>query len=129
MAILDKELIFWNNEVVAAAGISNIDLGAGGDAIGQELTLTIVANEATAAPGSQFILGTGDAEATAEGAGMEASKGTLIMSPVLDGDYPAGAILFQCRMPKGAKRYIFLNEINGGGSNGKKITAYLSKEL
>lgn len=127
MAILDKALIFFNNEVLAPGAIANIDLGAGGDAIGQELTLTIVANEAVGEE-MQFVLGTGDAPATVGSAGQLEAKGALVVSPA-NSPKPAGAVIFQCRVPKGAKRYLYLAEVNGGGSSGKKITAYLSKEL
>ena len=129
MAILDKALIFFNNEVIDSESIANIDLGAGGDAIGQELTLTIVANEAISGDPMQFVLGTLDAPAaTLDDVGTYESKGALVVSP-LNSAKPAGAIIFQCRVPKGAKRYLYLVEYNGSGSSGKKITAYLSKEL
>lgn len=128
MAILDKALIFFNNEVVPASGIANIDLGAGGDAIGQELTLTIVANEAINGEPMQFVLGTMDAPTTWEDAGQLEENGALVVSPGIP-KKPSGAIIFQCRVPKGAKRYLYLAEVQGNGTGGKKITAYLSKEL
>lgn len=127
MAILDKALIFFNNEVLEPGAIANIDLGVGGDAIGQELTLTIVANEAVGAE-MQFVLGTGDEPATVDTAGQQESNGALVVSPV-NSAKPAGSVIFQCRVPKGAKRYLYLAEVNGSGSSGKKVTAYLSKEL
>ena len=131
MAILDKALIFFNNEVVPAGGVANIDLGAGGDAIGQELTLTIVANEAISGDLMQLCLGTADKAINLEideHPDGSVEKGALVVSPLV-GDAPAGGVIFQCRAPKGAKRYLYLADLPGGGTHGKKITAYLSKEL
>jgi hypothetical protein len=129
MAILDKALIFFNNEVLESGAVANIDLGVGGDAIGQELTLTIVANEAVGAE-MQFVLGTLDEPATTDTAGQQEVNGALVISPATSSSVkPAGTVIFQCRVPKGARRYLYLAEVNGTGSAGKKITAYLSKEL
>lgn len=131
MAILDKNLIFYNNEVVPAGGIANIDLGAGGDAIGQELTLTIVSNDGYSGESIQFCLGTADKAITLEDENIpdgSAEKGALVSSPTVS-DVPVGGVIFQCRVPKGAKRYLYLADMLGLGTGGKKITAYLSKEL
>lgn len=133
MAILDKALIFFNNEAVIGGDVANIDLGAGGDAIGQELTLTLVANEDIPEGDTfQFLLGTADKAISAEDEENfpdgTAENGALVLAPMIR-KAPAGGVIFQCRVPKGAKRYLHLLELNGSGTSGKKISAYLSKEL
>lgn len=126
MAILDKALIFFNNEEFDSVKPGAlIDLGKGGDAIGQELTLTITAT-AGSTMGS-FRLLTSDTPNIAEARDTSAQAGgCLLQTPEDCQGTAADPIMFQCRVPKGAKRYLALLMTGEGGGT---FTAYLSKEL
>lgn len=126
MAILDKALIFYNNEEFDSAKPGAlIDLGKGGDAIGQELTLTITATAGNTS--GSFRLLTSDNPNIAEANDTsDQAGGCLLQTPDECLGTAADPIMFQCRVPKGAKRYLALLMTGDGGG---AFTAYLSKEL
>lgn len=126
MAILDKALIFFNNaEFDSVKPGALIDLGKGGDAIGQELTLTITA--ISGGTMGSFRLLTSDNPNIAEAKDTsDQAGGCLLQTPDECMGTAADPIMFQCRVPKGAKRYLALLMTGEGGGY---FTAYLSKEL
>lgn len=130
MAILDKELVFCSKTAVTAGVLgAPLDLSAGGDAIGQELTLFIVANTAITGGAVSYSLHSADTY-TAGATGnvsTAVANGCLIQSAVMNATANPGDVLFSVRLPKGIKRYLWL--VASAAATSGTITAYISKEL
>ena len=121
--ILDAELIFSEKQAVTtgtAESTKTLDLQVGGDAIGQELTVKAVVGAAfTGGTSLQFKLQTSDDK-----------SGDLIMTgAVAAADLKSGAIPFDVRVPKGAKRYLRMQYTAVGTFTGGTVSAFLTKEL
>ena len=129
MAIIDAELMFSKDQ--KPDGVSEIiDLKAPGDAVGQELTIHVVATEtADLEEGGIVIIQLVTSDTREEGAGqfeVVLQSGSIYAEKVVK-----GAEIFCVRVPHGLKRYVALKYVLDGGmfDNGGKITAYMSKEL
>lgn len=118
--ILDKELVFFNG-ITAANGANTsaaIDLGAAGDAIGQELTF-------------HFVLGTkGNTTAISSVAiqtcdTKDGTYATLVQSGTLT--LVEGEDLFCVRLPKGLKQFVKITF--NATTAGAVVTAFASKDL
>ena len=122
--ILDADLIFSEKQAVTATAASTkvLDLQEGGDAIGQELTVKAVVGAAFAGGTSlQFKL---------QPSGDNSTWTDLLMTgAVAAADLKSGAIPFDVRVPKGAKRYLRMQYVAGGTFTGGTVTAFLTKEL
>lgn len=121
--ILDKELLFSNEAAVKTTGYSTaLDFKAGGDAIGQELTIRAVVTENFAGLTSlQLKLQTSADNSTWE---------DVIMTPAIPvAKLKAGREILCIRTPKGLERYARINYVVSGTGTAGKITAFMSKEL
>lgn len=126
MAILDKLLVFSEDQAVTATAYSTntLDLGQGGDAVGQELTLRVLVTEAFATlTNLRIILET-------RAAGTDDWEEVVLSTAIPAAKLTKGREIFCVRVPRGLKRHVVLT-YNVGGSNATagKVTAYLSKEL
>ncbi len=122
--ILDADLIFSEKQAVTATAASTkvLDLQEGGDAIGQELTVKAVVGTAFAGGTSlQFKLQTSGDNST--------WTDLLMTGAVAVADLKSGAIPFDVRVPKGAKRYLRMQYVAVGTFTGGTVTAFLTKEL
>lgn len=122
--ILDADLIFSEKQAVTATAASAkvLDLQEGGDAIGQELTVKAVVGTAFAGGTSlQFKLQTSGDNST--------WTDLLMTGAVAAADLKSGAIPFDVRVPKGAKRYLRMQYVAVGTFTGGTVTAFLTKEL
>jgi hypothetical protein len=122
--ILDADLIFSEKQAVTATAASAkvLDLQEGGDAIGQELTVKAVVGTAFAGGTSlQFKLQTSGDNST--------WTDLLMTGAVAVADLKSGAIPFDVRVPKGAKRYLRMQYVAVGTFTGGTVTAFLTKEL
>ena len=122
--ILDADLIFSEKQAVTATAASTkvLDLQEGGDAIGQELTVKAVVGTAFAGGTSlQFKLQTSGDNST--------WTDLLMTGEVAVADLKSGAIPFDVRVPKGAKRYLRMQYVAVGTFTGGTVTAFLTKEL
>jgi hypothetical protein len=123
--ILDKELLFSKDAAVKSTGPSEvIDFKAGGDAVGQELTVRAVVTETfTSLTSLQIKLQTSEDKSAWE---------DVIMTPAIPvAKLTAGKEALCIRTPKGLGRYARLNYVVSGTGTGTagKITAFMSKEL
>ena len=122
--ILDAELIFSEKQAVTttAASTKTLDLQVGGDAIGQELTVKAVVGTAFAGGTSlQFKLQTSD---------NNSSWTDLIMTGTVEtAELKSGAVPFDVRVPKGAKRYLRMQYVASGTFTAGTVSAFLTKEL
>lgn len=122
--ILDAELIFSEKQAVTgtAESTKTLDLQVGGDAIGQELTVKAVVGAAfTGGTSLQFKLQTSDDKS--------AWKDLIMTGAVAAADLKSGAIPFDVRVPKGAKRYLRMQYVAVGTFSGGTVSAFLTKEL
>lgn len=115
--ILDKFLMFSNKQAIATGDSDVLDFVEGGDAIGQELTLNVMA--VSAVTGSVSVkLQTAD---NAEGDWKD-----LVISPTVT-NVPAGGTIFKIRVPQGMKRFAKLVYTADGATG--TVSAFLSKEI
>lgn len=121
--IIDKDLMFSDDQEVKASGNSTVlDLGAAGDAVGQELTIHGIVTTAFAGATSLTI-----AVQTSED---KSTYTTLVQSGAIPvADLTRGAEVFCVRCPKGFKRYIRLAYTIAGTGTAGKVTAFASKDL
>lgn len=124
--IIDAELMFSNKQAVAAstASTNEIDLGAAGDAIGQELTIHVIVDTA-------FDKLTSLAVAVHTSAASGSGMATVVTGPAIAlASLVKGAEIFTVRVPKGLKRYVQLYyTVVGTAPDNGKITAFASKDL
>jgi hypothetical protein len=125
MAILDAGLVLADRRVFPAgyAGSEIIDLGAPGDAVGQELVLHVVYVFNTNSTTTDVRFETSDTK--------DSDFAPIIQTPVLTlANFKYGDELLHVRVPKGCKRYvrIFCNTA-GASDSAIALTAYLSKDL
>jgi hypothetical protein len=121
--IIDRDFMFANAKAVTTTGNSNVvDMGAGGDAVGQELTFHNVV-------GADFA-GLTSLTIKVQTSDDNSSWKDVVISPaVAAADLVAGADVFQVRVPKGLGRYVRLNyNVSGTGTAGT-ITSFASKDL
>ncbi len=123
--ILDADLVFSNKQAVTATAESTntLDLGAAGDAIGQELTIHVVVDTAFATLTSLTV-------------SLETSANNSTWTTVLSGPAIArasltkGASVFCVRVPQGLSRYVRLKyTVGGSNATAGKVTAFASKDL
>jgi hypothetical protein len=123
--ILDADLVFSNKQAVTATATSTneIDLGAAGDAIGQELTIHVVVDTAFAALTSLTV-------------SLETSANNSTWTTVLSGpavpraSLTKGASIFCVRVPQGLSRYVRMKyTVGGSNATAGKVTAFASKDL
>lgn len=123
--ILDADLVFSNKQAVTAtaASTNKIDLGAAGDAIGQELTIHVVVDTAFATLTSLTV-------------SLETSADNSTWTTVLSGPAIArasltkGASIFCVRVPQGLSRYVRMKyTVGGSNATAGKVTAFASKDL
>lgn len=123
--ILDKENVFGGGSAItlgSGAVTSAIDLGAAGDAIGQELTLHNVVTVAFAGGTSC----TPSLETSADGSAYHA---VLTGPTVVTSDGKAGKDIFCVRAPQGLQRYVRMNFTVSGTMSAGKVMTFLSKDL
>lgn len=117
--ILDKELVFIDAATNAASTTTSaIDLGAGGDAVGQELTFHFVLKTKGSITAISSV-----AIQTCDTSG--GTYTTLVQSGPLT--LVEGEELFCVRVPKGLKRFVRI-VITATGTGGH-IVAFASKDL
>lgn len=99
--ILDEKLIFCEDKAIATGNSDVIDISAGGDALGNELTVVGI-TPTSAAGGTKLVI----AIETSDDAAFGTTK-TLYTSPdILTASMTGGAKILALRMPRGAKRYL-----------------------
>lgn len=121
--IIDRDYLFANELAVTASANSNaIDNGAGGDAIGQELTFHNVVGEDFAGLTSLTI--------KVQTSEDNSTWNDLVISPAIKAaELVTGADVFQVRVPKGMKRYVRIAYTVSGTGTAGKITSFASKDL
>ena len=121
--IIDRDYMFANELAVTATANSDvIDNGAGGDAIGQELTFhNVVAVDFAGLTSLKITVQTSDDKTT---------WNDLVSSPeIAKAELVTGADVFQVRVPKGMKRYVRIAYTVTGTGTAGKITSFASKDL
>lgn len=123
--IVDADLVFSNKQAVTATtpSTNEIDLGAAGDAIGQELTTHAVVDTTFAALTSLTV----SLETSAD-----ASTWTTVLSgpAIARASLTKGANIFCARVPQGLSRYVRLKyTVGGSDATAGKVTAFASKDL
>lgn len=121
--IIDRDFMFANGKALTTTANSDVvDMGAGGDAIGQELTFHNVV-------GADFA-GLTSLTVKVQTSGDKSSWKDVVISPAIAGaDLVAGADVFQVRVPKGLGRYVRLNYTISGTATAGTITSFASKDL
>lgn len=123
--ILDADLLFSNKQAVTATATSTneIDLGAAGDAIGQELTIHVVVDTAFATLTSLAV----SLETSADGSTWT----TVLSGPAVPrASLTKGASIFCVRVPQGLSRYVRMKyTVGGSNATAGKVTAFASKDL
>lgn len=123
--ILDADLVFSNKQAVTttATSTNEIDLGAAGDAIGQELTIHVVVDTAFATLTSLAV----SLETSADGSTWT----TVLSGPAVPrASLTKGANIFCVRVPQGLSRYVRMKyTVGGSNATAGKVTAFASKDL
>lgn len=123
--ILDADLLFSNKQAVTttATSTNEIDLGAAGDAIGQELTIHVVVDTAFATLTSLAV----SLETSADGSTWT----TVLSGPAVPrASLTKGANIFCVRVPQGLSRYVRMKyTVGGSNATAGKVTAFASKDL
>lgn len=121
--IIDRENMFSNGKAVTASGASDaVDLSAGGDAIGQELTFHAIVGATFAGLTSLAVkIQTSDDNAT----WTDSVSGPAVPLAEL----VAGKDVFCVRVPQGLKRYVRLYYTVSGTGTAGTITSFMSKDL
>lgn len=128
--IIDKELMLSENQAITAdADSANVlDLGAEGDAVGQELTLHVMV--------SQTFAGTSTGSDTLQIKLRTSSDNSTYVDACLSPAIPfanlvAGRTIFKVRVPQGLKRYVKLNydATIGTSWSAGKVSAFMVKDL
>lgn len=121
--IIDRDNMFSNNKAITASGASDvIDLGAAGDALGQELTF-------------HAIVGTTFAGLTSLAVKIQTSDNNSTWTDSVSGpsvplaDLTAGKDVFCVRVPQGLKRYVRLYYTVTGSASAGTLTSFMSKDL
>ena len=124
MAILDKLLVFSEDQTVTVtAPTGSIDLGQGGDAVGQELTIRVLVTQTFASLTSLTV----KLQTSSDNTNWE---DILWSAAVVAADLVRGREIFRIRAPHGLKRYVRLSyAVDGSDATSGKLTAYMSKEL
>ena len=125
--IIDKDNLFCDKQAVTSSEVntSALDLGAAGDAIGQELTLHAVA-AVTFTGGTSLAI---NLQTSADNGSSDAYTTVVSVPAVPLASLKAGKDVFCVRVPQGTKRYIRLNLVPSGTFTAGKITAFASKDL
>lgn len=125
--ILDKLLLFSEGEEVKSSKNSAvIDFKAGGDAVGQELTLEVRVVTAFAAGGSDTL----QVKLQTSSDNFASDTTDVVLSPAVKiNGFKAGKTFFKVRVPQGMKRYARLAYVVTGTVTAGKVTAFMSKEL
>ena len=123
--IIDKDLLFSNEQAITgtAASTNVIDLGEGGDAIGQELTIHAVVKTSFATLTSLTV----KVQTSAD----NSNWADVVLGPAIPvASLKAGKDIFCVRVPQGLKRYVRLYyTVAGSNASAGKITAFASKDL
>lgn len=123
--ILDADLVFSNKQAVTttATSTNEIDLGAAGDAIGQELTIHVVVDTAFATLTSLTV----SLETSTDGSTWT----TVLSGPAVPrASLTKGANIFCVRVPQGLSRYVRMKyAVGGSNATAGKVTAFASKDL
>lgn len=123
--ILDNELMFSDAQTITvdAASTNALDLKAGGDAVGQELTIRAVVDTAFATLTSLTI--------KVQTSANNSDWSDVVLSPAIPvASLTKGAEVFTVRVPKGLKRYVRLYyDITGSTATAGKVTAFMSKDI
>ena len=123
--ILDADLVFSNKQAVTATATSTneIDLGAAGDAIGQELTIHVVVDTAFDTLTSLTV--------SLETSADDSTWTTVLSGPAIaQASLTKGANIFCVRVPQGLSRYVRLKyTVGGSNATAGKVTAFASKDL
>ena len=132
--LIDAELMLLNKTALTATAASKArELGAAGEAVGNELFLRVVCVETATADGAatlQLQLRTA-AAATGEGDTLAlSSPEVLLLTPAIPkASLVAGATVLAMRLPYGVKRYFDINQVVATGPlTAGKFTAFLSFE-
>ncbi len=123
--ILDADLVFSSKQAVTAtaASTNKVDLGAAGDAIGQELTIHAVVDTAFATLTSLTV--------SLETSADDSTWTTVLSGPAIArASLTKGASIFCVRVPQGLSRYVRLKyTVGGSNATAGKVTAFASKDL
>lgn len=123
--ILDADLLFSNKQAITATAESTntLDLGAAGDAIGQELTIHVVVDTAFATLTSLTV--------SLETSADDSTWTTVLSGPAIArASLTKGASIFCVRVPQGLSRYVRLKyTVGGSNATAGKVTAFASKDL
>lgn len=122
--IIDRDNMFSNGVAVTASAASEaIDLGAAGDAIGQELTFHTIVTEDFKGLTSLTVK-------------VQTSTDNKTWADVVTGaaipvaDLLAGKDIFCVRVPQGLKQFVRLHyTVTGSNASAGKVTAFMSKDL
>ena len=123
--IIDKDFLFSEKQAVtaSAASANAIDMGAAGDAVGQELTIHAVVTTAFATLTSLTI--------KVQTSANNSDWTDVVLSPAIAAaSLTAGKEVFAIRVPQGLNRYVRLHyTVTGSNATAGKITAFASKDL
>ena len=125
MAILDKLLVFSEDQAVTATAASTnaIDLGQGGDAVGQEPTIRALVT----VPFATLTSLTVKLQTSSDNSNWD---DVLLTPAIAAASLVKGKEIFCVRVPHGLKRYVRLNYVvAGSNATAGKVYAYMSKEL
>lgn len=121
--IIDRDNMFSNNKTITSSTTSDvIDLGAAGDALGQELTFhAIVGTTFTGLSSLAVKIQTSD---------NNSSWTDSVAGPAVPvAELVAGKDVFCVRVPQGLKRYVRLSYTVSGTATAGTITSFMSKDL
>ena len=123
--ILDNELMFSDAQAITAdaASTNALDLKAGGDAVGQELTIRAVV-DTTFETLTRLTI-------KVQTSTDNSNWSDVVLSPaIVAASLVKGAEVFTIRVPKGLKRYVRLYyDVTGSNATAGKITAFMSKDI
>lgn len=118
--ILDSNLIFCEDKTIASSNTNTVDISAGGDALGNELTV-VGTISATAAGGTKLVV----SMETADDEAFTVPK-TLYTSPDIPvADMGRGKKVLAFRMPRGAKRFLRCKLTATGTFTAGKISLFM----
>ena len=127
--LLDNELIFADSQTVSSGATvlsGVIDTKQGGDAIGEELYVHLIAvgGSATSA-GVSASLRTGD---TKSGTVISGAEVLQTVNQVANATVVPGMELAKFRMPQGAKRYLDLSVTVAGTVSSLAVAAFINAD-
>ncbi len=125
--ILDKELVISTAQAFtnsAGAGEVDLDLGAGGDAIGEEMYIVFrVGTAFTGGTSLKFSVLTDD------NSEFSSAKTLLESGTILADDLTANTIVYKAKLPPGCERYLRAYVTPDGTFGGGTLDIFLTPQV